>query len=82
MDQTQVCIGCLCLHILRWFVSGYNKRFCILLAGEVVYLMFLGRKNGVDFYEKLDNKRIFLAYKELSCSENLTEVFVIILVMI
>ena len=78
-DKRPVCIGCLCLHILCLFSIGYNKRLCVLWVRGGVSFIFLGRKHGVNFYEKLGYlKSIFLAYKELSCSENWTEVFVII----
>ena len=58
-EKTPVCIGCLCLHILCLFAIGYNKRPIILWERGGVYFIFLGIKNGVDFYEKLDNKNKF-----------------------
>ena len=58
-DKTQVCIGCLCLLLLYLFAFGYNKRLCVLWERGGVYFIFLGSKNGLDFYEKLDNKYIF-----------------------
>ena len=58
-DKTQICIGCLCLLVLWLCVIGYNKRLCVLWLRGGVYFIFFGSKNGMDFYEKLDNKNQF-----------------------
>ena len=44
---------CVCL-----FAIGYSKRRCALWEWGGVYFIFLGSKNGVDIYEKLDNKNL------------------------
>ena len=58
MDKTQVCIGCLCL-LCCVCLQLVKIRDCVLWERGGVYFIFLGSKNGVDFYEKLDNKNIF-----------------------
>ena len=61
---------CVCLQ----FVTIRDFMYFEKRGGGLFH--FLRSKTWVDFYDKLENKN--KAYKELSCSENWIEVFVII----